>query len=171
LCRFHRRRRREHAHAPPFSFLTPHHPHLADVCHAAVVLRCAAPPACSTPFPTRTSACHPHKHDDTAATTPRSPCARGRPVAGAALAPRVATGQSSATAGGSHSWRPRGKAPVFGCFCVPRTHPQPAEAAGHRLAPSPVTLTTPLHASAAASPCSAVGRPSLAEAVPDWGQE
>jgi hypothetical protein len=88
------------------------------VYHTAVVLRCAAPAACSTPFPTRTSACHPHKHNDTTATTPRSPCARtqSHPVVGVALAPRVAIGQSSATAGGSHSWRPRGKAPVLGVF-------------------------------------------------------
>jgi hypothetical protein len=167
LCRCHRRRRREHAHAPPFSFLTPHHPHLADVCHAAVVLRSAAPPACSTPFRTRTSACHPHKHDDTTAATPRSPCARtqSHSVAGAVLAPRVAT------AGGSRSRRPRGKSPGFGHCCVPRTHPQPAKAAGRRLAPSPATLTAPPPSSVAAAPCIAAGRPSLAEAVPDWGQD
>jgi hypothetical protein len=70
LCRCHRRHRREHAHAPPFSFLTPHHPHLVDVCHAAVVLRCAATPACSTLFP---HARAPATHTSTTTRPPRHP--------------------------------------------------------------------------------------------------
>jgi hypothetical protein len=73
------------------------------------------PPACSTPFHTRTSACHPREPGDTTAMTPCSPCARtqGHPMAGAVLAPRAAAGRSSATAGGGRSRRPRGKSPGF----------------------------------------------------------
>jgi hypothetical protein len=70
LCRCHRRRRRKRAHAPPYTFLTPHRPHAADARHAAVVLQSAAPPACSTPFHTRASACHPHTPGNTTASTP-----------------------------------------------------------------------------------------------------
>jgi hypothetical protein len=53
-----------------FPFLTPRHPHVTDARHAAVVLQSAAPPACSTPFHTSTSACHPHKPGSTTASTP-----------------------------------------------------------------------------------------------------
>jgi hypothetical protein len=92
-------------------------------------------------------------------------------VAGAVLAPRAATGQSSATAGWNCSRRPRGKSPGFRCLCVSRTLSQPAKNAGRRLVPSLATLAAPPPALVAAAPCLAAGCPSLAEAVHDWGQD
>jgi hypothetical protein len=53
-----------------FLFPIPHHPHVADTRHAAVVLQSAAPPACSVPFYTRTNTCRPHEPGTTTASTP-----------------------------------------------------------------------------------------------------
>jgi hypothetical protein len=128
-----------------FPFLTPRHPHLADARHAAVVLQSAAPPACSTPFHTLTSAC---THASPATRPPRRPGHRAH-ARRATPWPELCSHRAPPPAGapprraGAVPGDLGGKGPGFRYPCVFRTLSQPAKNAGRRLAPSPATLTAP----------------------------